>query len=278
VPLVNLKSIFPDPKNVSWAVGAFNVHNMEFIRAVMEAAELERAPVMLAVASVSIEYIGLELLGIAALDAARRATVPVAVHLDHARELDLVKRALDLGFSSVMFDGSALSFEENKDKTCEMVEMAKDFNASTEGEVGIMSHADLGGTAVQTDPDQAVRFAQETGVDLLAVSVGSVHGMRSQGARLNLDLLKTLEKALPCPTVLHGSSGIVDEDITRAVRVGVGKVNIGTGIKVAFAKGIRETLAKDGETDALKFLRIGTDRGREFVRNKIRLLGSDGKA
>jgi len=200
------------------------------------------------------------------------------VHLDHARELALVKRTLDLGFSSVMFDGSALPLEENREKTLEMAEMAEQYNASTEGEMGIMSHADLGGTAVQTDPEQAVRFAEETGVDLLAVSVGSVHGMRSQGARLNLDLLETLGKTLRCPMVLHGSSGIVDEDLVEAIRFGARKVNIGTGLKGAFTSGIKETLSNHAETDALKFLRIGMDRGREFVRKKIRLLGSDGKA
>lgn len=276
--LVDLDGIFPQNTDESWAVGAFNVHNQEFIRAVLEAAELEKSPVMLAVATVSIEYIGFESLGSAALVAAKRATVPVAVHLDHARNLDLVYRALELGFTSVMFDGSSRPFEENLELTAEMVRTAYDYSASTEGEVGIMPHADKGGNAIETDPEMAVRFARETGVNLLAVSAGSVHGMRSQGARLNLNLLKALGERLPCPTVLHGSTGIVDEDVKSAIRYGTRKVNIGTGLKVAFAEGIKQTLSADANTDALKFLRIGTDRIREFVRGKIRLLGSSGKA
>jgi fructose-bisphosphate aldolase class II len=140
----------------------------------------------------------LELLGSAAIEAARRARIPVAVHLDHARDMELVHRALEMGFSSVMLDGSSLPLNQNIDLTGQVIQVARAAGATAEGEVGIMGHADRGDTGVFSDPDQAVLFAQETGVDFLAVSVGSIHGMKTQKARLNMELLEKRSRARWC--------------------------------------------------------------------------------
>ena len=278
MPLVNMNDLFPPSGAPDWAVGAFNVHNLEFIQAVIEAAEMKRAPVILAVAPMSIKFMGLEALGAAAIDAARRSRVPAAVHLDHARGLDSVETALNLGFTSIMYDGSSLPLAENIAHTRRAVEMAHAKNATAEGEIGMLSHMDRSGQAQLTRPEEAVRLVGETGVDFLAVSVGSVHGMRSQGARLDLTLLARLRETLNRPMVLHGSSGVVDEDMALAIQSGIDKVNIGTSLKVAFAKALQEMSCKGELKDPLDFLPLARDNVRGLVGRKIDLLNSAGKA
>lgn len=276
--LVNMNELFPKSYDGSWAIGAFNVHNLEFIRAVIEAAEMERSPVTLAIAPLSIKYLGLEMLGTAALEAADRAKVPVAVHLDHARDLEVVDRALRLGFSSVMFDGSDLPLEENIKQSWKMAETARSFNASSEAEVGILSQFGAEDSSHFTDPTAAERMISETDVDFLAVSVGTVHAMPSQGARVDLKLLSQLHSSLTVPMVLHGSSGVVDEDIGPAIRNGIGKVNIGTYLKGIFTANLQKKLNCSDPGDLFDYMPDVVAAIREGVRQKLRLLGSSGVA
>lgn len=262
-----------------WAVGHFNVHNQEFIRAVVKVAEQEKSPAILAVGMQSIKYMGLEPLVEACRTISRETEVPIAVHLDHARDLEVVKRALDCGINSVMFDGSALDYEENVKKTTEMVKMAHDCGATAEGEVGIVPHGTAKvGESDLTNPQMAAEFAERTGVDFLAVSLGSVHGMKSAGASLNQELLKTLHQQVPVPLVLHGASGVVDEHIREAVANGIRKININTGLKVVLKNHLTSLFNECPDSDLLHDLTTGMDAVAKNVAARMMLFGSSNKA
>ncbi len=262
-----------------WAVGHFNIHNQEFIRAVVRAADKERSPAILAVGMLSVKYMGLEPLISSCRVISGETDVPIAVHLDHARDLDIVRRALDCGINSVMFDGSALDYEENVEKTTQVVRMAHECGATAEGEIGIVPH----GTATvsdkdMTEPARAVEFAERTGVDYLAVSLGSVHGMKSAGTSLNQDLLKQLQRQIPVPLVLHGASGVVDEHLRAAVANGIRKINVNTGLKVVLKDFLSARLAESPNSDLLQDLDQGMDAVSASVAARMRLFGSSGKA
>lgn len=263
----------------TWAVGHFNIHNQEFIRAVVRAAEAERSPAILAVGMLSIKYMGLEPLISSCQLISKETDVPVAVHLDHARDLDIVQRALDCGINSVMFDGSALDYQENIDKTSEVVQMAHACGATAEGEIGIVPHgAAEVSEADMTDPARAVEFAQQTGVDYLAVSLGSVHGMKTAGASLNQDLLRQLQEQIPVPLVLHGASGVIDEHVKAAVQNGIRKINVNTGLKVVLKDFLSSQLVADADSDLLDDLNQGMDAVSASVAARMRLFGSSGRA
>jgi ketose-bisphosphate aldolase len=262
-----------------WAVGHFNIHNQEFIRAVVKAAEQERSPAILAVGMLSVKYMGLVPLISSCREISRETSVPIAIHLDHARDLDIVRQALDAGINSVMFDGSSLGYEENVEKTTKVVQMAHAVGATAEGEIGIVPH----GTAAvsqedMTDPARAVEFAERTGVDYLAVSLGSVHGMKSAATSLNQDLLQQLHRDIPVPLVLHGASGVVDEHLQAAVQNGIRKINVNTGLKVVLKDFLSARLAASPESDLLDDLSLGIEAVSESVVRRMRLFGSSNKA
>ena len=262
-----------------WAVGHFNIHNQEFIRAVVRAAESERSPAILAVGMMSIKYMGLEPLISACQSISRETSVPIAVHLDHARDLNIVKEALDLGINSVMFDGSSLDFEENVEKTTKVVQMAHESGATAEGEVGIVPHGTESVSQAQmTDPTLAVEFAERTGVDYLAVSLGSVHGMKSAATSLDQELLQQLHQKIPVPLVLHGASGVIDEQISAAIDNGIRKINVNTGLKVVLKSFLSSRLTDEPEADLLQDLELGMDAVRDSVAARMRLFGSSNKA
>ncbi len=262
-----------------WAVGHFNIHNQEFIRAVVRAADQERSPAILAVGMLSVKYMGLEPLISACQVISKETDVPIAVHLDHARDVDVVKQALDCGINSVMFDGSALEYEENVEKTTKVVQMAHEFGATAEGEIGIVPHGTASvSEADMTNPARAVEFAERTGVDFLAVSLGSVHGMKTAGASLNQDLLRQLHQQIPVPLVLHGASGVVDDHIKAAVENGIRKINVNTGLKVVLKNFLSDKLAKDPDSDLLDDFDLGMDAVNASVAARMRLFGSSNKA
>lgn len=262
-----------------WAVGHFNIHNQEFIRAVVRAADQERSPAILAVGMLSVKYMGLEPLISACQVISKETDVPIAVHLDHARDVDVVKQALDCGINSVMFDGSALDYEENVEKTTKVVQMAHEFGATAEGEIGIVPHGTASvSEADMTNPARAVEFAERTGVDFLAVSLGSVHGMKTAGASLNQDLLQQLHQQIPVPLVLHGASGVVDDHIKAAVENGIRKINVNTGLKVVLKNFLSDKLAKDPDSDLLDDFDLGMDAINASVAARMRLFGSSNKA
>jgi len=265
-------------RETPWAVGHFNIHNQEFIRAVVRAAERERSPAILAVGMMSIKYMGLAPLISSCQIICRETDVPVAIHLDHARDLDVVKESLDLGINSVMFDGSALNYEENVRKTTEVVKMAHNCGATAEGEIGIVPHGNAKvSDADMTDPARAVEFAERTGVDFLAVSLGSVHGMKSAGTSLNQDLLKTLHQQIAVPLVLHGASGVVNEHILSSVANGIRKINVNTNLKVVLKDMLSAHLVDSPDSDLLEDLEMGMEAVTASVAERMRLFGSSGK-
>ena len=222
---------------------------------------------------------GLAPLAAAVHTVAAETDIPLALHLDHGRDLEIVQQALDLGFSSVMFDGSSLPFEENIRVTSEVVRIAHDAGASVEGEVGIVPQP--GATSEEVDPTdvaQAAEFAERTGVDLLAVSLGSIHGIATGRTTLDQDLLVHLKAAVPVPLVLHGASGVKDSAVAAAVQNGIRKVNVNTGLKYVATREMRRLLSNGSDPDFLDVLDAAVAAITETAAAKMRLFGASGRA
>ncbi|WNV73866.1 class II fructose-bisphosphate aldolase [Geodermatophilus sp. DSM 44513] len=228
-------------------VGAFNVVQLEHAEAIVAGAERAGRPTVLQVSENAVRYHGaLTPVGRAMLEIADAADVPVVVHLDHATDVALVEQALALGFTSVMFDGSTLPVEENLATTRGVVEQAHDRGASVEAEIGEIGGKDgVHAPGVRTRPEDAARFVAETGIDAVAVAVGSSHAMTTRTARLDLDLVRAIRDAVPVPLVLHGSSGVPDDHLRQAVQAGMTKINISTHLNGTFTRAVREQLLAD---------------------------------
>lgn len=282
--LVNLAAIMKRSQAGGWAVGAFNCNNLEIVQAIIRAAEAEAAPVVVQASQGAIKYAELNYIAVLALEAARSARVPVAVHLDHGTSLAQVVRCVRAGFSSVMIDGSHLSLAENVELTRRVVELARPVDVSVEAELGR-----IGGTeddivvddrdAFFTDPDEAVYFVESTGVDALAVAIGTAHGQYRGTPRLDFERLERIRELVRTPLVLHGSSGVPAEAIREAIARGVCKVNIDTDIRQTFTGKIREVLADaPDEIDPRKVLGPARETAVEVIRERIRLFGGAGRA
>jgi fructose-bisphosphate aldolase class II len=289
---VTLQNVLPwihCAQREGWAVGAFNANTMEQAQAIVAAAQAEDAPAIIQVSHRALTYIGSgnEILGlqyIAAIGkvAAESVTVPIAMHLDHGTEREVLQ-ALALGFTSVMFDGDGLSFDENISITKRLCEAAHSVGVSLEAEVGEVPKPD--GKAYDesaialTDPDEASHFAEATGIDTLAVALGSVHGLKTKQIFLELDRLATIRGKVSLPLVLHGSSGVSDQDIRRGITMGLCKVNVATQLAQAFTGAVRDVLKGDAEVvDPRKYLAEGRTAQIEAVRERIRFFGASGKA
>ncbi|HAG08926.1 MAG TPA: fructose-1,6-bisphosphate aldolase, class II [Desulfotomaculum sp.] len=266
-----------------YAVGAFNCHNMEFIQAVVAAAEAEKAPVIIQASQGALKYGGINYIVALARAAAEEARVPVALHLDHGTSFTQVMQCLRAGFSSVMFDGSKLSLNDNINITREIVKIARPLNVSVEAELGKIGGAEdknivLEQEALFTDPAQAQYFVQSTEVDSLAVAIGNVHGHYKGRPALDFARLQKISSLVRIPIVLHGSSGLPDEAIKQAIRLGVRKVNIDTDIRDAFLSMVRQTLLQHpAENDPRQILGPARKAAQEVIQKKIRLFGSAGK-
>ena len=264
-----------------YAVGSFNAIGIEHAEAIVEAAESERAPVIVQISENAVKYHGGELapLGLACLSIARAARAPVGVHLDHATSWELCAAALDLGFGSVMLDASTRPFEENLRATADAAKRAHERGAGFEGELGVVAGKEGASSQDRTDPDEAVRFVTGTRVDALAVAIGTAHQMTRQNAELDFPLLRRLREAVSVPLVLHGSSGVRDDDLREAPRWGLAKVNIATQLNLAYTSAVRGYLARDSAvTDPRRYLREARAAMVEVVRGRIRLLGSADRA
>ncbi|HJD84684.1 class II fructose-bisphosphate aldolase [Kitasatospora aureofaciens] len=254
-------------------VGAFNVIQLEHAEAVVAGAEAAGVPVVLQISQNAVRYHGgLTPIGSATLAVARAAAVPVAVHLDHASERPLVERALRLGFGSVMFDASALPYEENLRATAEVAALCHGAGVWVEAELGEIGGKDgVHAPGARTDPAQAAEFVGRTGVDALAVAVGSSHAMLTRTAALDLALIAALRAAVAVPLVLHGSSGVPEPTLAAAVAHGMTKINIATHLNKAFTAAVRDRLTAD---PALVDPRTYLAAGREAVAHEVaRLLG-----
>ena len=226
-------------------LGAFNVFSIEHAEALTAGAETAGIPVVLQISQNAVRYHGsLVPIGLATLALARIATVPIVVHLDHATDQSLVVEAVELGFGSVMFDASAMPYTENVAATAAIVRRCHDAGLDVEAELGEIGGKDgVHGSGARTRPDEAGAFVDATGVDALAVAVGSSHAMTERHAVLDLELISALRAAVPVPLVLHGSSGVPDEELVRAVKAGMTKINIATHLNQVFTNSVRGTLA-----------------------------------
>jgi fructose-bisphosphate aldolase, class II len=257
MPLGSTADIVTSASRDGRGVGAFNVVQLEHAEAIVAGAARADAPVILQVSQNTVRYHGgLEPVALAALCIARRAAVPVAVHLDHAESRELVHEAVRLGFTSVMFDASKLPFAANVAATAEVVRECHTRAVWVEAELGEVGGKDgAHAPGARTDPEEATSFVAATGVDALAVAVGTSHAMLSQDARLDFQLIRQLGVRVPVPLVLHGSSGVPDADLTRAVAAGITKVNIATRLSQAFTAAVRAYLEEHpSEVDTRAYL------------------------
>ncbi|WP_435109643.1 class II fructose-bisphosphate aldolase [Nocardiopsis synnemataformans] len=256
-------------------VGAFNVILLEHVEALIAGAERAGAPVVLQISQNCVRYHGaLAPLALATLAAARRAAVPTAVHLDHATDVPLVHEAIDLGITSVMFDASELDYEDNVAATRAVVEHCHARGVAVEAELGEVGGKDgVHAPGARTRPEEAAEFVRATGVDSLAVAVGTSHAMRTRDALVDHELIGRLSRAVPVPLVLHGSSGVADADLVKAVASGMTKVNIATRLNDAFSGALRDRLDERPDlTDPRAYLAPGRDALADEAHTLLRLL------
>ncbi len=275
----NLTELFKENEGKG-AVGAFNVHCFEMVPAMIQAAEELNVPIILQTSLGTAEYIGFEPLIAAVKALAEKSSVDVALHMDHCKSVEALKKAIDCGYSSVMYDGSSFPIEENIKNTKEVVAYAHAKNVSVEGEVGSIGGAEEGvvvakDAAMYTKPEDALYFANETGVDALAVSIGTTHGQYKSKAKINYELLSELKKKLGTTgLVLHGGTGVSDEDMRRCVRDGMKKINVGTELNKSYIEVVGKTFTAEGVTPLTSLRTLlgpANDRIREIVKEKASL-------
>lgn len=272
--LVSARDLVSAASAAGTGIGAFNVIHLETAEGLVRAAALAQLPVILQISQNCADYHGgLEPITLATLAVARRAQTPVAVHLDHAERPELVDEAIALGFGSVMFDGGALPYDDNVALTAAVAARAHEAGVYVEGELGEVGGKDgAHAPGVRTDPDEARAFVAATGVNALAVAVGSSHAMTDRTASLDLDLIARLHEALPVPLVLHGSSGVADAVIADAVRAGMTKINVSTHLNGFFTRAVREKLDADERlVDSRKYLALARDALADEAARMLRL-------
>ena len=279
--LVNMNDILLPAKEGGYGVGFFNAVNVEMARAVIETAEELQAPVMVGTAEVLLPTMELERVAEYLIPMAKKASVPVCVHYDHGLTFEKCMEALKLGFSSVMYDCSTASYEENVEKVAEMVKICHAMGVTVEGELGHVGDNAGEGKLENpsdyfTDPDTAADFVTKTGVDSLAIAVGNAHGDYAFPPKLDFERIRVISEKTNLPLVLHGGSGLSDDDFLRAVKLGVSKVNIFTDIDKAGKCGIEAGIAA-GETSVMGLIPYESAGMKKVVKEKIMLFGSNGK-
>ena len=275
--LVTLNEVLPRAQKEKYGVGLFNTIDMEMANGVLAAAENMRAPVIIGTAEILLPFGGLEELAWLLRPMAQRASVPVVLHFDHGLKEETVYKAIDLGFSSVMYDCSDKSFEENIKALREMTKYAHSKGVSVEAEIGHVGNAGCDGAAdALTDPQEAKYFASQTGVDALAVAIGTAHGAYKSKPCLDFERLKKIREAVDVPLVLHGGSGLSEDDFKKTIEYGIAKVNIFTDVNCAAAKAAHDNYKEGmGMTDLVQSIRDSVQAATE---NKMRIFGCCNKA
>jgi fructose-bisphosphate aldolase class II len=282
--LVSMTEFFPKARANKFAVGQFNMNNLEFAQAIMEAGIELKSPFIFGVSEGALKYMGIDFTVAIAEAAARKSGLPIALHLDHGSTFEVAMQCIRAGFSSVMFDGSHHSFEENIRLTKEVVKAAHAMGVSVEGELGTIGGVEDDISVAESDanlakPEEAIRFYEETGVDCLAIAVGTAHGMYAGEPNIRFDIIQKVASAIPVPVVLHGGSGVPDEMIRKAVAAGVGKINVNTENQVACTDTIRAVLNKEAKVyDPRKYLTPARKAMTEVVKSKMLLFGSNNQA
>lgn len=274
--LVNLNTVLSDAQKNGYGVSLFNTTDTDMLEAVISVAEELRAPVIIGTAEVLLPAGELKLIAPSIIAAAKRATVPVVVHYDHGLTFERCMEALQLGFSSVMFDGSAGDYEKNVADTREIVKIAHAFGATVEGEIGHVGEAndnDNAATDLYTKVEEALDYATLTGVDALAVSIGTAHGAYKSKPKLDLARLNDIRNALQIPLVLHGGSGLTDDDFRNAIANGIAKVNIFTDLCLAGNRAMQDGLNRNLSYLDIRNLKV--DYIKKEVRKKMLVFGCD---
>lgn len=279
--LVNMRELLADAQKGNYAVGSFSVANMEMVLGVLKAAEELHAPVILQIAEVRLKQSPLELIGPLMVAAAKNAKTPVAVHFDHGKTEKMISLALELGFTSVMFDGSYLPLEKNIEETKKIVSVAKKYSASVEAEIGCVGGSEDGSEDITincTKPDDAVRFAEETMVDALAIAIGNAHGNYKSTPKLRFDILEECEKRVSIPLVLHGGTGISEEDFVRCSKTGIKKINIATATFDSVEKSVRDCYNENKINGYYDLQGAEVEGAYQNAKRHILIFGTDNKA
>lgn len=280
----NTKEMLIKANKEGYAVPAFNIHNLETIQTVVQTAAEEQSPVILAATPGTMKYAGRAYIQAIAEVAAKENNIPIALHLDHHETLDSIQASLELGTKSVMIDGSHHSFEENIAISKKVVEEAHAYGATVEAELGklVGQEDDLiveASEAAYTDPATVIEFVERTGVDSLAVAIGTGHGLYETEPNLDFERLKKIKNLIDIPIVLHGASGISKEDVQKCIALGCAKVNISTELKIPFSYGLRENLINHAdETDPRKYMEPAKKAMKAAVQEKIAICMSAGNA
>ena len=281
--LVTTKELMLDAQKNHYAIGAFNAENMEMVQAIIAAAEELRAPVIVQTTPGTLKYASPAMFYANVAAAAAEATVPVVMHLDHGSSFALAMKAFRAGYTSIMIDGSHSAFEKNIALTRSVVEACHAAGVPVEAELGKVGgkEDDLDGGMGNgyTDPAEAAEFAERTGVDSLAVAIGTAHGVYKGTPKLDVDRLSEIRKVVSVPLVLHGTSGVPDDAVRECIARGMCKVNYATDLRIAFSAGLKEYLAKDPDAfDPKKYNAVGREKVKDYVKSKILVCGSNGKA
>lgn len=279
--LVNMSKLLADAQKGNYAVGSFSVANMEMVLGVLKASEELNAPVILQIAEVRLKQSPLELIGPLMVASAKYAKTPVAVHFDHGKTIEKISQALELGFTSVMFDGSHLELDENIKVTKEVIKLAKKYGADVEAEIGCVGGSEDGSEDIAincTKPEDAVKFEKETGVDALAIAIGNAHGNYKSTPKLRFDILEEVEKNTKLPLVLHGGTGITPDDFVRCAHTGIKKINIATATFDSVEHAVKSAYEK-GEISGYYDLQGAEVEGAyQNAKKHILIFGTDNKA
>lgn len=278
--LVNMRDLLADAEQGNYAVGSFSVANMEMVLGVLKAAKELEAPVILQIAEVRLKQSPLEIIGPLMVAAAENADTPVAVHFDHGKTLEKIEQALDLGFTSVMFDGSHLPLDENIAMTKKVMAMAEEYDAAVEAEIGCVGGSEDGSEDIAincTKPEDAVRFESETGVDALAIAIGNAHGNYKSTPKLRFDILQKVEQMTHTPLVLHGGTGISPEDFVKCSKTGIKKINIATATFDMVENSVHKCYNENSINGYYDLQSAEVEGAYQNAKKHILIFGTDGK-
>lgn len=278
--ILSTRQMLLNAQRDGYAVPAFNIHNLETLQVVVDTAVEMRSPVIIAGTPSTIEYAGAEYINAMAEVAAHKYDIPIAIHLDHFEDVEAIKSNIDIGFKSCMIDASKLEFEKNIAKVKEVVDYAHKFDATVEAELG-----KLGGQeddlivdekdAMYTNPNDAAEFVKKTGIDSLAVAIGTAHGLYKGEPKLDFERLKEIRSKVEVPLVLHGASDVPDELVMKAISLGICKVNVATDLKIPFSGALKEYFSQHPEAnDPRKYMTPGKEAMKKIVEHKIQICGS----
>lgn len=281
--LVTTKQLLLDAQKGGYAVGAFNVENMEMVQAVVAAAEELRSPVIMQTTPSTVKYANLNYFYENVKVAAQESSVPVVIHLDHGNSFELAMQAYRTGYTSIMIDGSHEGFEDNIALTSAVVKACHPGEVPIEAELGKVGgkedDLDGGEGDPYTNPQEAAEFVERTGIDSLAVAIGTAHGVYKGVPKLDFSRLSEIRKAVSIPLVLHGTSGVPNEDVAECIKRGICKVNYATDLRIAFTKGINQVLKENPDTiDPKKYNAKGREEVRKYVMHKMKICQSIAKA